>query len=222
MEEANTRDLLILTAERLFAQDGIGAVSLRRIAQAAGQKNASAPHYHFGSRETFIEAIFGRRMAGINLRRLEMLADVEAVGGAPDLHDCVEALILPLAERMDDGTGGTYYIRFLAQAYGDPTIDVAKIVRGKYDAGVRRVNTRITAILTDLPPDIVEQRLQSMARHAVYSLADRERIMAKPGGAISNTPVFVADLIDSIAGALAAPISRTTFALLTEANKQTA
>jgi AcrR family transcriptional regulator len=47
---ADTRERLILTAERFFATNGIESVSLREIARAAGQKKVAAMQYHFGDR----------------------------------------------------------------------------------------------------------------------------------------------------------------------------
>ena len=60
--------LLIETAERLFAEKGIDNVSLREINRAAGQKNVAALHYHFGTRESLLEALFENRMSGVNNR----------------------------------------------------------------------------------------------------------------------------------------------------------
>jgi len=235
MGEIDTREHLIRTAERLFAEHGIGAVSLRRINQAAGQKNASALHYHFGSREALIDAIFAYRMTGVNRRRLALLdaiapqgaANAPAGGAARDarLRPVVESIVLPLAEQIDDGTGGSHYIRFLAQAYSDPAIDVAAIIGGKYDAGLQRANRMLRDILTGaLPAEIVDRRLRLMAANTVYSLADRERQISAVATARdgANLPLFVADLVDSMVGALSAPVSATTAAQLAESRRRSA
>ena len=47
----DTRERLLLTAEKLLGERGINGVSLREITREAGQRNASALHYHFGSRD---------------------------------------------------------------------------------------------------------------------------------------------------------------------------
>jgi hypothetical protein len=48
-KRADTKQNLILSALGLFAEQGIDAVSMRTINNAAGTKNASAVHYHFGN-----------------------------------------------------------------------------------------------------------------------------------------------------------------------------
>src|SRR5438270_7690282 len=46
-----TRELLLDTAERIFAQKGTRAVALREIGVAANQRNNGVAQYHFGSKE---------------------------------------------------------------------------------------------------------------------------------------------------------------------------
>ena len=57
--KTDTKYNLILSALELFAEHGIDAVSMRTINNAAGTKNASAVHYHFGNKVGIIEAIIG-------------------------------------------------------------------------------------------------------------------------------------------------------------------
>lgn len=56
-----TRDRILDQAERLFAERGIDAVSLRAINAAAGV-SPGILHYHFGNREPLIESIISRRL----------------------------------------------------------------------------------------------------------------------------------------------------------------
>ena len=48
---------LMVAAEKLFGQRGIENVSLREIAAAAGHANTSAVQYHFGSKESLVQAV---------------------------------------------------------------------------------------------------------------------------------------------------------------------
>ena len=59
-QETKTR--ILDAAERLFAQDGIKATSLRAITEAAAA-NLAAVNYHFGSKEALVHAVYGRRSA---------------------------------------------------------------------------------------------------------------------------------------------------------------
>ena len=87
-----TRLQIILAAEYLFGEQGIDAVSLRQVNVAAGQKNSSATHYHFGNKETLVASIYDYRMASVNSRRLKMLDNAEI---EDTLRSLIEAMVYP-------------------------------------------------------------------------------------------------------------------------------
>src|SRR5512143_2582062 len=72
-----TQERILDAAERLFAERGIDAVSVRSVLAAAGV-NVSLAHYHFGGRDGLIVALLRRRLAPITEERLRRLAEVEA------------------------------------------------------------------------------------------------------------------------------------------------
>ena len=53
----STRDLLLDTAERLYAERGLAQVSNRQIAEAAGQANNSVVAYHVGTKADLVAAL---------------------------------------------------------------------------------------------------------------------------------------------------------------------
>ena len=75
----NTREKLLDVAERLFAEHGFDAVSVRAILREAGLRNQSALQYHFGDREKLISAIQGRRVKQLEQKRRELMAEVLAL-----------------------------------------------------------------------------------------------------------------------------------------------
>lgn len=114
---ADTRTKLLETAERLFALEGIDAVSLRRVATEAGQRNCNALQYHFGTRELLIDAIVEARMTPLNQRRRALLE--EALGrtkGKPSVEELVVALVVPMVEQLLDVERGSSYVRFMGGA----------------------------------------------------------------------------------------------------------
>ena len=72
-----TRARIISTAEQLFAEKGVASVSLNEITRAAGQKNRNAVHYHFGDKNSLLQAIFEKHWAPISAQRSAM---IDAVG----------------------------------------------------------------------------------------------------------------------------------------------
>ena len=96
--QIETKTRLLDATELLIAQYGPGGASLRSIAETAGV-NLAAVNYHFGSKESLIHAVFARRLAPVNARRLAMLDEVLAVNPKkPNLRGVLRALILPILE----------------------------------------------------------------------------------------------------------------------------
>lgn len=107
VDEGDAKTRLILTGEALFAEVGIGGVSLREIASKAGQGNHFAVQYHFGSREGLVQAIFDYRMRQMEPMRGTMIAALEADGRADDARAILEVILLPQLE-LDGGVNRSY------------------------------------------------------------------------------------------------------------------
>ena len=99
-----TRRRIMDAAERLFAERGFGAVSLREIVLQAGA-NVAAAHYHFGSKEELIHQVFARRAQPVLAQTDELLEQAREFAGAPDYLDrVIAAIITPsIRGRSDEG-----------------------------------------------------------------------------------------------------------------------
>jgi AcrR family transcriptional regulator len=198
-------DRLLRTAERLFAQRGIDAVSLREIGVAAGHRNNSAAQYHFGSKQGLLNAIFEYRMRPINARRLEMLAILERDGRTGDLRALVEAFVIPLAEAQ---RRGSFYARFLAQVLGGPAEAPLAALEMDVLEGMRRFLKHADACLAHLSPRLRTLRLRLAAGLMIRALADHERSLETARAGAVPLPALVADLVDVVVGMLMAPAAR--------------
>ena len=211
-ERGETKQKLLEAAERMFALHGIDAVSLRQITLAAGQKNESALHYHFGSREALIEAIFEWRMTAIDARRNAMLDELEAQGRQDDLRALVAAVARPLSEQFRDPAGANHYNRFLAQVQHSPSVSLVPMVGGKYDRGVQRVYVLLARLLRHLPERLLRQRFVTVVSSAIYGFADIEQVMTqrRDQGREFDVERAIENLIDMAAAAIGAPVSPET------------
>jgi AcrR family transcriptional regulator len=104
-----TRQAIIETAESLFGEQGIDAVSLRQIGAATGARNTAVVLYHFGDKQALLEAILLWRLPALDERRAELLA---ALKGEPNIAGLLNALLLPLFE-LRDICGKRSYAAFL-------------------------------------------------------------------------------------------------------------
>ena len=210
-----TREALILAGEQLFGEQGIDGVSLRQINTAAGQRNSSAAHYHFGSKDALVAAVYEYRMERVNQRRLEMLAQINASQNQDDVRAIVAAIVQPTADETRDSDGGSHYIRFMAQLIGHPRVSLLDLWNSRFGAGLSQVIALLRDALPEVPPMIIGQRFGLMWEQVIHALADRERLSA--GGESTrmvDPELFVSNLIDTVAGGLSAPLSADTRAAL--------
>jgi AcrR family transcriptional regulator len=199
---------ILEAAERLFAEFGIEAVSLRQIAAAAGQRNTSAVAYHYGSKQGLVEALYGWRMTPVNARRLELLAAVRA----PTVESYVRALVQPLVETLAEAEAAgrpSWYLRFLAEAMRYPEYDPEAVALGRPEAeSIRDLIHGLVAQTAPLgvPPAVFRQRMRLLTLLVITSLADRERL----GPAERDTAVGTEILISAGTAILSASTGPAT------------
>src|ERR1700751_5642477 len=93
MPSDQTRTAILAAAERLYAERGFGAVTLRDIV-AEANVNLAAVNYHFGSKDELIAELFVTRSLALNKERLAELREGEEAGKGPaDISAVLRALV---------------------------------------------------------------------------------------------------------------------------------
>jgi AcrR family transcriptional regulator len=206
-----TRARLVATAERLFAERGIDSVSLAEINRAAGQRNRSALQYHFGNREGLVHAILDKHTPGIDQRRHAMLDEL-LPADEPDLHSLIEALVLPVAEKLDDPDGGVAFIRVNAQLIGHPSFPLLELHAQRVNRGADRLQRLMARACPHLPEPLWVPRWLLLIGLLFHGLADYVNLAGREGDArrLPARELFVSNLIDSIAAVASANASEAT------------
>jgi len=203
----DTRLQLLATAEKLFAQRGFEAVSMREINRVSGQGNASALHYHFGTRDALIEAIVAWRMQPVNERRHALFNEKASAGREVTPHDLAEVLVHPLSEVAASPVVQNGWLLFLGQIYASGTIDLAAMTsRIGSDSSLRLLEKHARTVLPKIPTAIVDQRVSILIRQAVHALAEWQRrsLPSSHNRQPRQFRFFVANLVDMTTAALAA------------------
>jgi AcrR family transcriptional regulator len=149
-----TRRKILDCAEKLFARHGFHGTSLRRITTGAGV-NLAAVHYHFGSKDGLIEAVFRRRLEPLNEERLQRLRALRD-GGAFDVEQVVRAFLVPT-------------MRFAAQseAHRDFLALIGRVLMTP-DERLRRMFFALVAPLFMLLLDMLCQALPHLGRDQLF------------------------------------------------------
>lgn len=205
---ASAREQMMVAAERLFAERGIGEVSLREIGAAAGQRNNGAAQYHFGSKQGLVEAIVAWRMAPLNERRLELLEALDREGRGADRRALLEALVAPFVESL--AQPGTHWARFLAQALSESGLGFPSALARPEMRGLAEVFGRLARSLAPLPAALRDERQGLVGTLVVNAVASWERRLRAESRDAVPLPLLAANLVDAAAGLLDAPVSEAT------------
>jgi AcrR family transcriptional regulator len=197
---------LILAAERLFAEGGASAVSLRQVSEAAGQRNPSATHYHFGTREGLVRAVAQHRMQTINQHRLDILTNLAKTKKLRDARALIAALVYPLAQELERRPEGNYYLRFLERYMRERLRYDFRIDR-KLRSGWIAVNDALRPLLKHLPEPVTDLRVRIMAEQVISGLSAVEADLAAGSFRRGSLPVVVETLIDTITAGIMTPAS---------------
>ena len=146
-----TRESLLDAAESLFSERGIQAASLRAITERAGA-NLAAVHYHFGSKQGLVRAVFSRRLAPLNDERLRRLERALADRGG--VEEVLRAFIAPPLDLAREASHGAFG-RLMGRAFMEPDDEIREILIEQFS----EVFSRFTAALVQLLPELPEEEI---------------------------------------------------------------
>jgi len=199
----DTRTRLTEHAERLIAEQGYAAVSLRMLGAAAGQRNNSVAQYHFGSKEGLIEAIIATRSEAIDRRRAERLKLAQE-SDELDVRKLVRLAVEPLAETISPGAPDSFYLQFLAKIIDEPALQ--DLWQGRsMPQSYQRVLRLLRGQLGHLPRRVRDRRLRWIQTIALHTLADHERQCRAGGTRAKETEAVVGDLVTMLTALLESP-----------------
>ena len=212
VERASTRDALLDAATRLFAERGVFEVSLAEIVREAGQRNASAVHYHFGSRDQLLHDVLEPTVGWLRERRRALLTDALARPG-DEVRPVVEVIVRPLVELARSGWRARAWMKIgteIGAALDRAPAEIAELLRG---AGGTEALALLEPRCPPMPAAVWDMRSSICIGFVSRAAADRAAALepAEPGGAVRRPALgderFVQNLIDMVVGALVAPVT---------------
>ncbi len=182
---------LIRAGEELFARAGIHGTRINELTERAGQRNQSALHYHFGSRDGLLQAIVERHVSVVDGERADLL---NVVGAQATLRQLVAVVVTPLAGELRTPSGRDY-LRIVPQLL---TSDVNP-------PALMQTLAHAEERLSDLEPPLRSERLRSMIQLATTLLAVRAIAIEDGDEMQLDEPDFVTNLIEMCTAILQAP-----------------
>ncbi len=200
VDTGTTRDKLLRAALHLFARQGLD-VPLRDINELAGQRNASALHYHFGGRPELVQAIIDRYRLSDDVHAA---IEAELRSGPHDIREVVEGLVDRSCAWLGTPDGRDYIrvvfqfvIRLPLRQHLLEGTDPPSL------ASVRAQAELIHEALPDLPERLVRERAVASFDLVLLQVAERARIIDdEDGRGLLPEAEWKANLVDMATGLL--------------------
>lgn len=199
----DTKQRILDTAERLIADQGYAATSLRHIIGEAGV-NLAAVHYHFGSKEDLLDELILRKAVSVNEERLELLGRYEAeAGGRPvAVEKVLHAFFAPMIER---GSRNPQFIKLMGRMHTEGLMP--SILAKHFQPTLVRFTEALRRSVPHLPEGEMTSRLQFMIGAMSHAVCEQRQIPVEPAGTL-EMPDFrrtMRRLMVFLSGGLQAP-----------------
>ncbi len=200
------RRQILDAALRLFAQNGIAAVSLREIRLAANQRNGGALHYHFGTKEGLLRALLERELPLLVERRRALLA-VACASGEADIRSAAAVFVLPYAQLATGSEHDRDVVQLLSQLHDDVSFSLEEIRDLIGDTAADEAGALLAGRVGALPgPELLAERLRVGTNSYLHAAAIWARGERRAHRVSDET--FESNLVDMFLGAVVAPVGR--------------
>lgn len=203
-----TRNELKRAARRLFAERGVAAVGMREVVEAAGQRNAAAVHYYFGSKDDLLRELLidGADLIDAGRRRLFDAAEAD---GPPSLRAVVRAMVLPNVELAGETGESETYFRFIVNVQNERRSLFRDTVPEHSESYARYV-AHVHRLLAPLPAATINQRLLFAGLSVQTLLAAREAALDRSDTGdhhFWSRPEALTGMLDAVESILTSPAS---------------
>jgi AcrR family transcriptional regulator len=211
MSELKTKNRIIETAEKLFAEHGFAATSLRAIIKEA-EVNTASIHYHFGSKEGLIEAVLTRQAAPVNAERLAALDALEQkhAGGDLPLEGIVEAFVAPAIRRRFKRSGKGHFLpQLFGRAISDPDEKLRVVVRTIFEGVFGRFTAAFMRALPHLSPEEVVWRMHLTIGAMVFTVTVPPVHSGPETGASIDADEMIGRIVEFVTAGWRSPLTKT-------------
>lgn len=200
----------------LYGSRDPDSVSVREIARAAHQKNASVVSYYFGSKEALLRELILDVSAVADVDRRRHIQRIETAGGPHSIREVVSILMRDPRSAFDsepsDGAQGPFIDMMLSRK-SDLLFET---IGPELGPGTHACLDHLRRLLPELPEPILSQRLRLALLLGFTTLSSRRDALSHPHlwPARWLDDLAQENLIDTVVGMLREPVSFQTTAVL--------
>ncbi len=177
MTAIDTKDRILNAAERIFAERGLDAVSLRAVTTEAGV-NIAAVNYYFGSKAALLQAMTQRHFAPVNAEQLQRLEMLETNSKSLSVEAILHAYATPIFAMFDAQRGREWMQAKIMAFRAEPSPHINSQTESEADAEViSRYYEVMRRVIPHVPADELWWRFE---RTRNLLLANQSRRFMSP------------------------------------------
>jgi AcrR family transcriptional regulator len=173
--DVTSREKLIFSAERLFAERGFDGVSVRDIANDA-KVNSALVGYYFHGKEGLLAEVYTRHCEPLKRERARLLAEYSQNGTPATLEQILEAFIRPSLESAQGSEEGRYFSRLRAILSAENSSLLEQLVAETFDEASRSFINALCKTLPHLSREDVFWRFHFLLGTIYYTATGPHRI----------------------------------------------
>lgn len=183
MTAIDTKDRILNAAERIFAEQGLEAVSLRAVTTEAGV-NIAAVNYYFGSKAALLQAMTQRHFAPVNAEQLHRLEMLETNSQDLSVDAILRAYTTPIFAMFDAQRGREWMQAKIIAFRAEPSPHINSQTESEADAEViSRYYEALRRVIPHVPADELWWRFE---RTRNLLLANQSRRFMAPSDSASS------------------------------------
>jgi len=193
LQRPDRRADIIVSAEKLFAEHGYAAVSVRDIATLAGVPLALVGYY-FGKKEELFGTVFEHRKSYIQ-ERIRLMGTVDCSSQNRNaVEDLVRAWAAPVITLRANDSDGIFAL-LVARTAWDPGPEATEIIKRFYDPLALTFIDKMAAVLPDCDRNRIIWGYEYALGALLMYVADRRVERLSLGKLISGDPVACEELV---------------------------
>lgn len=202
MNQPDARTRLLEATERVLLDEGLAALSVRRVTALAGM-NVNAVNYTFGSKDALLRALMLRLMMPTLAKRARRLDEV-VQNPEHTVDDLVLAFLEPLVHAGPQQVALFIELGIKPRLEGNHRYEQTR--EDVVQSGIGQIVTALSPLLPEIPVAVLAFRVETMLGMALVHIWGRAHLAGKYGlVAGENDQHLIDDIVRFFSSALAAP-----------------
>jgi AcrR family transcriptional regulator len=168
-ESRDTHERILSAAQKLFADKGFDATSVRDITTQAGC-NVASVNYHFGGKDKLYLETFRSMLKVLRDRRLELMGELMEREPSPSLEEFVETFAVIMIEPLVGDSRGRMFLNLVSREMIAPRLPDGVLFSEFFEPMMDRAAAALTRVGPSLDAVSARMCVMSLVGQLLHSL----------------------------------------------------